>query len=406
MRELLSAVLGPWRRSTYRYRERFGVSVTRPVGEPIAHATGLDPDRILVIGNGLAVGWGVRIHDLALIGHLAREITATTGRGSSVRTIADPGLGILSAARLLAGSNLTPHDAVIVILGASDAFDLISPRLWNKHMTVLVECLRAQVGASPIFFMGIPPISQIKFFHTRPHGVTDQWASHLNAITEAICYAAVGVTYVPPLPSPSTGSASEAGVGQRYRGPDEYRSVARHLATRVVPILQTGAASTHHDEVAAGETQTSRQRHDALAELGVLDTPPEERFDHLVSMARTVFGTESAAFTLIDDDRQWHKAAVGVSTREDPLEDSFCATTIQTCAPFIVEDALNDDRHLPQTSVRFYAGHPVEAPDGTRIGAICVFDRNPKTPTPVQLSFLRELALTIQHELTRPRVRA
>ena len=138
----------------------------------------------------------------------------------------------------------------------------------------------------------------------------------------------------------------------------------------------------------------------ALGRLEILDTPTEDRFDYIVRMARTMFGTESAAFTLIDADRQWSKAVLGTSQQEIPLEHSFCAFTIQSPAPFVVLDARQDERPLPTTDVRFYAGYPVEAPDGTRIGAICAFDSRPRSRvSAAQLSFLRELAFSIQREI-------
>ena len=138
----------------------------------------------------------------------------------------------------------------------------------------------------------------------------------------------------------------------------------------------------------------------ALGGLGILDTPMEDRFDYIVRMVRAMFGTESAAFTLIDAERQWSKAVLGTTQRAIPLEQSFCALTIQSPTPFVVLDARHDERPLPVTDVRFYAGYPVEAPDGTRIGAICVFDSRPRLRvTTAQLSFLRELAFSIQREI-------
>jgi hypothetical protein len=50
--------------------------------------------------------------------------------------------------------------------------------------------------------------------------------------------------------------------------------------------------------------------------------------------------------------------------------------------------------------MRFYAGYPVEAADGTRIGALCVFDREPRSADSIDLTALRDLALAIQRELT------
>ena len=54
-------------------------------------------------------------------------------------------------------------------------------------------------------------------------------------------------------------------------------------------------------------------------------------------------------------------------------------------------------------ALRYYAGYPVEAPDGTRIGALCVFGRSPREQSEgeADLDVLRELALLAQRELWR-----
>jgi len=62
-----------------------------------------------------------------------------------------------------------------------------------------------------------------------------------------------------------------------------------------------------------------------------------------------------------------------------PIDQSFCATTIRPDAPFVVPDALAGDENTPETDVRFYAGYPVHSINGTRIGAICVFDHEPRS---------------------------
>lgn len=401
VRKQLPAFLRPGLMQAYRWRTRVGATPPQPVDEPFAHAPGLDPDRVLVFGNGLAVGWGVRIHDLALPGHLARALTTLTGRGAEVRARADPDMTITTAADAVSGTHPTSFDAAIVIIGASDAFQLISPQRWRYHMAALIRTLSEHAGGTPVMIVGISPVSSIPFFHTRTGGLIDQWAEQLNAITRDLCEnSGAHVSYLPPhLQAAGPGEAGRR-RSDRYRGPEQYRDIAQYFAAALQQPLHNPSALEHHEQIAAGEQQPDQQRHAALAALGILDTAPEERFDHVVQMARTVFGTEGAAFTLLDDHRQWHKASIGTTTPEDPLEDSFCATTIRAATPFVVPDAWNEDRPVPHTHVRFYAGYPVEAPDGTRIGAICVFDRDPKTATTVQLSFLRELALTLQHELT------
>ncbi|WP_286346246.1 GAF domain-containing protein [Frondihabitans sucicola] len=73
--------------------------------------------------------------------------------------------------------------------------------------------------------------------------------------------------------------------------------------------------------------------------------------------------------------------------------------TIQSGMPFVVPDVWHDDRFVTHPAVRFYAGHPVETPDGIRIGALCVTDPHPRGADSVDLVLLRELALSVQREL-------
>jgi hypothetical protein len=51
-----------------------------------------------------------------------------------------------------------------------------------------------------------------------------------------------------------------------------------------------------------------RARLEALRELGLLDTPPEERFDRVVRLAKRLFDVPTVAVNLIDDDRLFTKS--------------------------------------------------------------------------------------------------
>jgi GAF domain-containing protein len=53
--------------------------------------------------------------------------------------------------------------------------------------------------------------------------------------------------------------------------------------------------------------------------------------------------------------------------------------------------------------VRFYAGYPLEAPDGRRVGALCIVDTSPRSFSKREAALLRGLTLRVQHELWFPR---
>lgn len=148
------------------------------------------------------------------------------------------------------------------------------------------------------------------------------------------------------------------------------------------------------------------ERVGALHALGVLDTPREERYDRVVRLAQQIFGVGAAAVNLVDADRQWTKAEVGLPGLVDtPRRDSFCARTVEHPGALVVPDAAADDRFRTNPfvrgdpPVRFYAGHPLRAPGGERIGSLCLTDPVPRELTAREQAILAELAGLVEHEL-------
>lgn len=135
----------------------------------------------------------------------------------------------------------------------------------------------------------------------------------------------------------------------------------------------------------------------ALRALNLLDTPPEERFDRVVRFAAEQLVMPIALMTLVDRERQWFKSRLGVTVEETARDVSFCGHAIVKSELFIVEDAQRDVRFADNPMVtgdlrvRFYAGAPLNAPDGHRIGTLCVIDTQPRCFGPVELSILRAL---------------
>src|SRR5262245_34946922 len=82
----------------------------------------------------------------------------------------------------------------------------------------------------------------------------------------------------------------------------------------------------------------------ALHQLGLLDTPPEERFDRLTRLAAALFDVPIVLVSLVDHDRQWFKSHYGIEEDEVPRELSLCAHTILRHEVMLVPDALLDPR--------------------------------------------------------------
>lgn len=149
-----------------------------------------------------------------------------------------------------------------------------------------------------------------------------------------------------------------------------------------------------------------RQR--ALDDLHILDTAPEERFDRITRLVKELFHVQIAIISLIDHDRQWNKSSAGIDPdqpKEYPRSNAFCDSTINKCGTLIVPDARLDPRFRENVYVtgapfiRFYAGHALEAHGGERIGALCIFDTEPREFNALEQNLLRDLAFWVQKEL-------
>lgn len=145
----------------------------------------------------------------------------------------------------------------------------------------------------------------------------------------------------------------------------------------------------------------------ALKALGVLDTPPEERFDRTTRLAAALFNVPVALVSLVDADRQWFKSCFGVDICETPRETSFCAHAIAAKSMLVVPDALADERFRDNPMVadgprvRFYAGAPIRTPDGHLVGTLCILDVRPRDLSEAERGLLLDLAATVEGELAR-----
>ena len=150
-------------------------------------------------------------------------------------------------------------------------------------------------------------------------------------------------------------------------------------------------------------------RVDALRRYGILDTPREEAYDDLASLAAQVCGTPVAMIGFLDTDRVWFKSAVGFDVTEMPRDKTFCAHAVVAREVLVIPDAAQDPRFssnplvTSSPGVRFYAGVPLFSREGYALGTLCVIDRVGRSLLPPQLSALEALArqVTAQLELRR-----
>ena len=136
----------------------------------------------------------------------------------------------------------------------------------------------------------------------------------------------------------------------------------------------------------------------ALQELRILDTPPEDIFDAAVRQAAHACNAPIAMISLIDRDRQWFKARIGIAAQETPRYMAFSAHAILDQQLFEVPDAHIDERFVNnalvtgEPGIRFYAGMPLISADGMGLGTLCVIDHEPRQLDARQRESLQDLA--------------
>jgi PAS domain S-box-containing protein len=175
------------------------------------------------------------------------------------------------------------------------------------------------------------------------------------------------------------------------------------MANRVdKPAMATIAATA---TAAASSMPHEQARLAALESYGILDTEPEPEFNDIVRIAAEICGVPMALISLLDDKRQWFKAALGISSTETPREVAFCDHAIRQDDVMIVEDATRDVRFSEnplvtgEPKLRFYAGAQLITPDGLALGTLCVLDDKARSLSQTQILALRALARQVITQL-------
>lgn len=156
-----------------------------------------------------------------------------------------------------------------------------------------------------------------------------------------------------------------------------------------------------------------QQRLLAVSEYNLVDTLPEEDYDNISKLVATICNVPITLITILDRNRNFFKSHHGISLQESPRDISFCAHAILSDEPiFIIEDARVDERFMQnplvlQAGAVFYAGVTLLNPDGYSIGALCVFDHEPRVLSDSQKEALVILAKQVVNlmELRKQNIR-
>ncbi|MFT3807222.1 GAF domain-containing protein [Arenimonas sp.] len=143
--------------------------------------------------------------------------------------------------------------------------------------------------------------------------------------------------------------------------------------------------------------ETVRQR--TLDSYRLVDSLPEETYNDIVRLASLLCDTPIALVTLLDRDRQWFKAKIGLDDDGTRRDEAFCNHAIAEPDQLMeVPDATADPRFMQnplvtgEMGIRFYAGVPLLGQGGAPFGTVCVIDRKERSLSGKQKTALAALA--------------
>ena len=160
---------------------------------------GESPQRVLVIGEATAVGFGVLSHELGMAGHFSRQLARRTGRGVewSTRPFADltihTAAGTVRDRALLAGV-----DVVLLMVGVGDSIRLTPQRTWRRLLCSAIDdlCQGLPEGAR-VLVPEVPPLRESVGIPAPWRAVAARHARLLNRVTEEIVASRADALSVP-----------------------------------------------------------------------------------------------------------------------------------------------------------------------------------------------------------------
>jgi PAS domain S-box-containing protein len=159
---------------------------------------------------------------------------------------------------------------------------------------------------------------------------------------------------------------------------------------------------TETDNAALEAALRNPYRLAALYRTRLMDSPPEPAFDRLTRLAARLLGAPTVLITLVDDNRQFFKSAVGlpeawIPGKQTPLSSSFCKHVVHTGRPLRVPNTLAsplvcNNRAVLETNIRAYLGVPLTLSDGNTLGSLCAMDTRPREWAESDYELLIDLA--------------
>ncbi|MGH6612874.1 sensor histidine kinase [Sphingomonas sp.] len=148
----------------------------------------------------------------------------------------------------------------------------------------------------------------------------------------------------------------------------------------------------------------------AIAQHDIESLRDSSALKSITDFAAALCDAPISLVSLVEERRQTFLARTGLAATETPRETSFCAFAMLGDDVMVVPDATRDPRFADnplvtgEPNIRFYAGAPLIAADGTPLGSLCVIDSVPRTGlTPLQRQGLVTLAGSVMERLNDSR---
>ena len=149
-------------------------------------------------------------------------------------------------------------------------------------------------------------------------------------------------------------------------------------------MSQSNLAATPNADQISEDPASEALRLEALHRYAVLDSLPEESFDRIAQVASRQFKASISIISLLDEERSWIKAAVGIGIAQTARANGFSSVVIEQDSVLITPDAQADPRFdenilvTGPTRLRFYAGAPIKSAEGHNIGVMSIGDVAPR----------------------------
>ncbi|ARP89278.1 histidine kinase [Bordetella genomosp. 9] len=186
-------------------------------------------------------------------------------------------------------------------------------------------------------------------------------------------------------------------------GADEVVTTVNEAVLRIEAMVAPAADR----EEPRGEAKDESAAAPALDATGLLDGQTREELDGLAQRAADVFDVGFAVIVVISGDRELvvgqNRPLTGALPRDErdivtmPRDEAIGRPVVAGDTTLVVPDTERDPRFVDHPavrlwSVRFFAGAPLRSKDNGVFGALCVFDREPRTLDDTAIEVLESMA--------------